>query len=134
MRPGPVPGRRDRGEPDRGAVTVEAAWGVGSIVAVFLLVLAGMSMVIGQLRCTDAAIEAARLVARGEQYKASEAMAELAPAGAKLAVSVQSGNVRTEVTARPLGSVVPGHWLKGRAFAVMEPGLAEVPPVDGGAP
>jgi Flp pilus assembly protein TadG len=110
---------------DRGAVTVEAALGLCSLVAVLMLVLAGMGVAIGQIRCTDAAFEAARLAARGEQHRAADVVARTAPSGATLDVTVRDGEVSVAVSARPLGPVLPARWLTARAFAVLEPGVAE---------
>jgi hypothetical protein len=108
---------------DCGAVTVEAAIGICSVVAVFALALRGMGLVLGHLRCTDAAVEAARLVARGAQNRASEAVARLAPARATLDVTVHGDEVVTEVRAPPLGGFFPGPLISGRAYAVAEPGV-----------
>ncbi|KAA5829654.1 TadE family type IV pilus minor pilin [Saccharopolyspora hirsuta] len=116
----PVP--QGAGAPDRGAVTVEAALGICSVVAVFALALVGANALIGHLRCTDAAVEAARLVARGDRSRADEAVHRVAPAGAALAVQVDGDVVRTEVS-MPLPAQLPGRWLHARAVAVLEPGV-----------
>ncbi|MER7010629.1 TadE family type IV pilus minor pilin [Saccharopolyspora sp. NPDC000359] len=116
----PVP--HGAGAPDRGAVTVEAALGICSVVAVFALVLVGTNALIGHLRCTDAAVEAARLVARGDRARADGAVQRIAPAGAALAVQVDGDVVRTEVSL-PLPAQLPGRWLHARAVAVLEPGV-----------
>lgn len=114
---------------DAGAVTVEAALGICSVAAVFALVLGGVGALVGQLRCTDAAIEAARLVARGERDRAPEVLARTAPPGAELAVDVRGDQITTAVTAQPFGRLLPGNWLRGRAFAFREPDAT-----NGGAP
>lgn len=114
----PQAGHADR---DRGAVTVEAALGICSIVAALVLGLAGAGVVIGQLRCTDAAVEAARLVARGERDRVAAMVSEIAPSGASFEVTVRGDEVTTEVRATFPGGLVPGRWLKARASAVMEP-------------
>lgn len=121
--------QRCRGDRDAGAVTVEAALGICSIVTAFALALGGMSVMIGQLRCTDAAIEAARLVARGDRDRASEAVRRVAPTGATLRITVRGDEITTEVAAQPLKGVLPDDWLRGRAFAVMEPGRVATPTV-----
>lgn len=110
---------------DRGAVTVEAALGICSVVAVFALALTGICWVVSELRCTDAAVEAARLVARGDRRRAEEVVARVAPAGGTLAVTVQGDEIMTEVRAPPLGALMPGLVMSGRAFAVVEPGARE---------
>lgn len=110
---------------DRGAVTVEAALGICSVVVVFVLALTGICWVVQHLRCTDAAVEAARLVARGDRQRAGEAVARVAPAGATLAITVQDDEVTTEVRAPPLGAFLPGLAISSRAFAFVEPGVRE---------
>ena len=69
---------------DRGAVTVEAAIGITSIVIVLAAALSAIASLIVTLRVTDAAGEAARLAARGDLAGAQAAVARLAPAGARL--------------------------------------------------
>ncbi len=127
---GRPPGRDSLTRPgcaERGAVTVEAALGICSVVAVLVLALAALCAVIGQLRCTDAAIEAARLVARGERSRAPEAVALIAPRGATLDVTVRGDRITTEVRSPPTGRFPPGQWLSGEAFAVAEPGTVPLP-------
>lgn len=114
---------------DAGAVTVEAALGICSVAAVFALVLSGVGVLVGQLRCTDAATEVARLVSRGERARAAEVVARTAPRGAALDVAVRGDAITAEVSAEPLGGLLPGKWLHGRAFAFAEP---DVPAAAGG--
>lgn len=113
-------GRRTQ---DAGGATVEAALGVCSVVTVFLLALAGMGAVIGQLRGTDAAVEAARLASRGERERAAEVVATIAPDGATVAVRTHRDEVAVEVRSPLPGGVLPGRWLTSRAYAVLEPGV-----------
>ncbi|MQA09159.1 MAG: pilus assembly protein [Pseudonocardiaceae bacterium] len=112
--------------PDRdgGAVTVEAAIAVGALVAVLSLVLAGVGAISGQLRCTDAAREAARLVARGEPERARHAVARIAPNGARLQVTTEGDEISVRVLADPVGGLLPGVRLRADAFAIAEPGSA----------
>ena len=107
---------------DRGAVTVEAALGICSVIAVFVLVLIGVNTLIGYLQCTDAAVEAARLVARGDRSRANEAVHRMAPVGSALAVRVDGDVVTTEVS-MPLPAELPGPRLRVQAVAVLEPGV-----------
>ena len=109
---------------DRGAVTVEAALGICSLALVFGMAVTGLCAVIGQLRCTDAAVEAARLVARGSGPEAPRAVERLAPSGARLTVAVQGEQITAEVHAPLPGGFLPGEWLRSTALAVMEPGGA----------
>lgn len=111
-----------RGDPESGAVTVEAAIAVCALVFVLGLVLAGFAAVSGQLRCTDAASEAARLIARGQRPLAERAVAEIAPPGAVLTTAGEAGAaVRVDVRAKALGGMLPVD-LHGTAYAVLEPG------------
>ncbi|SEQ31485.1 hypothetical protein SAMN05216188_102739 [Lentzea xinjiangensis] len=97
-------------------VTVEAAIAVCALLVVMGLAAAGLTAVTEQMRCTDAAREAARLTARGERQRGEEAAGQIAP-GASVVVHGQADAVRVVVTKRgPLG--VP---LGAEAFAVLEP-------------
>lgn len=107
---------------ESGTVTVEAALGICSVVAVFAVSLGGLSVVMTHLRCSDAAIEAARLVARGDRARAGSAVRRIAPAGARLRVTVRGDEVTTTVTAPALGRLLSGYTVSSNAFAVMEPG------------
>ena len=67
---------------DAGAVTVEAAFAIAALVVVLALCAAGITAVSTQVRCIDAAREAARLVARGDPDSASTAARRIAPGDA----------------------------------------------------
>lgn len=109
---------------DRGAVTVEAALALCSLVAVLALVLAAVSGVAAQLRCVDAAREAARLTARGEQDRAEQLAHRIAPRGAVVVVAVHGDEVSARVSANPVPALLPGIKVAAEAAAVMEPGEA----------
>jgi Flp pilus assembly protein TadG len=111
---------------DRGTVTVEAALALCSLVVVLALVLAAVSVVAAQLRCVDAAREAARLTARGEQDRAEELAARIAPHGAVVAVTVQGDEVTARVSANPVAGLLPGIEVGAEAAAVLEPAALEV--------
>jgi Flp pilus assembly protein TadG len=119
-----TPGRR---QPDRdsGAVTVEAAIALGAFVAVLALALGAISATIDQLRCVDAAREAARLLARGEPDRARAAAAEIAPTSANVAIAVHGDTIQVDVRVKPVGGLLPGLQLHGAAYAIAEPGSAE---------
>ena len=51
---------------DRGAATVEAAFAIAALVVVLVLCAGGLTALSMQVRCIDAAREAARLAARGD--------------------------------------------------------------------
>lgn len=108
---------------DRGAVTVEAAIALCALVTVFGLMLGGVAAIADQLRCTDAAREAARLLARGQRQLAEDAVRNIGPAAARLAVRDEGDTVTVEVSAEPLSGMLPGVHLRGEAYAVLEPGV-----------
>lgn len=113
----------DRAETqDRGAVTVEAALALCSLVLVLALAVAGVSAVAAQLRCIDAAREAARLAARGEQSRGEELARRLAPRGAVVAVIVQGDEVTARVSADPVATLLPGVEISAEAASVLESG------------
>lgn len=107
---------------DRGAVTVEAALALCSLVVVLALSLAAVGAVSAQLRCIDAAREAARLIARGEQERGEQAARRLSPGDAEVRIEVLGDEVSVEVVADPVGSLLPGVEVSAEAFAVVEPG------------
>ena len=97
-------------------VTVEAAIAVCALLVVMALAAAGLTAVIEQMRCTDAAREAARLTARGERQRGEAAAGQIA-VGATVEFQVEGDAVRVVVRKKgPLG--LP---LSARAFAVVEP-------------
>ncbi|MCA1565859.1 MAG: pilus assembly protein [Acidobacteria bacterium] len=112
----------DRGG-DRGTVTVEAALALFSLVLVFAMALAGVSAVSAQLRCIDAAREAARLAARGESDSAERVARRLAPGGATVRIELQGEEVVASVSADPVGGLLPGIDVGAEAVALREPGV-----------
>lgn len=112
------------GAGERGSVSVEAALALCSLVVVLGLALGGVAAVSAQLRCVDAAREAARLTARGEQDRAGEVAARIAPRDARVGVQVRGDEVLVDVVAAPAGGLLPGLDVRARAIAVLEPGVA----------
>ena len=104
---------------DRGAVTVEAALALCSLVAVLALALAGVSAVSTQLRCIDAAREAARLTARGEPEHGQQIAQQLAPGDATVRIAVRGEEVVVEVAADPVGGLLPGVDVRAEAVAML---------------
>lgn len=114
---------RRRSPRDRGAVTVEAAIALGAFVIVLAIALGAIAAVTDQLRCTDAAREAARLAARGDTERARVAAERIAPGGARVTISVRGDTVEVDVHADPASGLLPGIRVHGEAFAVTEPGV-----------
>lgn len=100
-------------------MTIEAAIGLAVLTLVVAACLAGIACLVAQLRCADAAREAARLAARGDEAGAAEAVSALAPAGA--ALSLTGGEVVTAtVSAAPVGGLLPGVVISASASAARE--------------
>lgn len=106
---------------DRGAVTVETAVALASFVLLLALALGALAAAADQIRCVDAAREAARLTARGEAEQARVAAERIAPRGAEVTITVQNEHIEVDVRASPAGGLLPGIHLHARAFAVREP-------------
>ena len=114
---------------ERGMVTAETA----VVLPVLLLVLAGavaaVTVVGAQMRCVDAAREAARAAARGEPLDVVHSLvSRIAPPGAGAVITDGEGEVRVTVGARiaPLGPLPLRFQVSATALARREPGA--VPP------
>ncbi|PVZ09385.1 hypothetical protein C8D89_10641 [Actinomycetospora cinnamomea] len=101
-------------------------------MVVLAAVLAAMGAMVLQLRCVDAATEAARLAARGDPEGARRAAARLLPGGAEVSVEVRGDDVVARVRAPPLGSALPAVRVAAEATASREP--ASVAAVEGPDP
>lgn len=106
-------------------MTVEAALALCSLMVVLALAIGAVASVGAQLRCTDAAREATRLIVRGEPERARQAAAVIAPAGARVEVEMRGDEVTTTVSARVAGRL-GGLVISGRAVGVLEPGVLAV--------
>ena len=104
---------------DTGAGTVEAAFGLAALVAVLVLCLGGGTALAAQVRCVDAAREAARLAARGDGTAAAAAAERIAPAGAVLRVRSDGEFVAARVTVRT--ALLPGLTVGAEAVSAVEP-------------
>ena len=104
---------------DGGFSTVEAALAIATLVVVLVLCCAGVTAISMQLRCIDAAREAARLAARGDPA-ATVAIAGLAPPGASTDLRRDGGYVIARVSSR--SAVLPGILIVGEAVSALEPG------------
>jgi Flp pilus assembly protein TadG len=114
------------GRAEHGMVTVEAAIAIGAFVFVVLLGIAGVATVLEQVRCVDAAREAARVIARGQQGRAETVVDRVAPSGATLSVAPDGDAFTVSVRARAAGGLLPGITVTGRAYALREPGAGGV--------
>jgi hypothetical protein len=106
---------------DEGAVTIEAALGLAGLTVVTVLLLAALAVATSQLHCTDAAREAARLLARGQPEQARAAVHQIAPPGAELDVRQTGDAITVTIRADLAGTLLPAIHLKASAYAVAEP-------------
>jgi Flp pilus assembly protein TadG len=102
-------------------VTVEAAIAIAAFVLVLAMTLSGISAMADQVRCVDAAREAARLTARGEPEQARTAAERIAPKNAEVRITMTDQHIEVHVNASPVGGLIPGVRLHAEAFAVREP-------------
>lgn len=83
-----------------------------------MLCLAGLNAVVLQIRCVDAAREAARLAARGDDGVA--AARRVGPAGALVSVRRDGELLVARISTR--SALLPGITIAAEAVAVAEPG------------
>lgn len=117
-----------RGDPQRGMVTAEIAAGFPALVLVLLMAIWAITTATGHLRCSDAAREAARAAARGEDLAVvRDVAAESAPSGADVVIDEVDGLIEVRVSARmsmpgPLGDTLPTTTVSGSSVALAEAG------------
>ena len=91
---------------------------IATLAAVLALCVAGIGAVAAQIRCVDAAREAARLAARGDEA-AVQVSQRIAPSGADIRIHRDGGFIIATVTVAVIG--LPGVRLDAEAVAVSEP-------------
>lgn len=113
---------RGTGRRDRGSATAELAVGLPALVFLLLAGLTAVSAVTTQLRCVDAARDAALAAARGGDGLGAGNRA--APDGATVRLAVEGGTIRATVRApiRPLGGLLPDLAVAAESVAAIEPG------------
>jgi hypothetical protein len=89
-------------------------------VVVLVLCLAGITAVSMQVRCVDAAREAARLAARGDEHSAVDVAGRIAPRGARVRVHRDGEFVVATVVAH--SNLLPALDISARAVSAAEPG------------
>ena len=100
---------------EAGGVTVEAAFAIAALVVVLILCVSGLTAVSMQVRCVDAAREAARLAARGDDGSASGAAQGIAPDGAAVQLRRDGEFVIARVTAN--SPLLPGITIAAETVA-----------------
>jgi len=98
---------------------VEAAIGVATLVTVLVLCLAGITAVSMQIRCIDAAREAARLAARGDERSAVAAARVVAPGGAM--VQLRRDGQFVVATVATNSYLLPALHITATGVAAVEP-------------
>jgi TadE-like protein len=120
----------DRGRPgDRGSVTAEIAVALPALVVLVMAALSAVAVAIAQLRCVDAAREAARAAARGDALPVVRGIARhSAPPQAAVTVTAHGDQVSVAVSAnvRLLSGRAPAIAVEGRAVAAIETGSTGV--------
>ncbi|MDV3124099.1 pilus biosynthesis protein TadE [Mycobacterium sp. 21AC1] len=97
---------------------MEAAFAIAALVVVLVLCVGGLGAMSMQVRCVDAAREAARLAARGDG-SATDVARRIAPDGAAVQVRRDGMLVLVRVSAR---AALPGVTVSADAAAAIEPG------------
>ncbi|WP_228832943.1 TadE family type IV pilus minor pilin [Nocardia brasiliensis] len=108
---------------DSGSVTVEAAIALATVIVAVVLCLGALLAASTQVRCVDAAREAARLAARGDEANALTAAHRVAPPSADISLRIEGTYVIARVTAR--APLLPLLTLHADAVATREPGSAQ---------
>lgn len=98
---------------------MEAAFALATMAVVLVACLAGVSAMAMQVRCIDAAREAARLAARGERAVAAEVGRRIGPTGA--AVELRDDGAFVVATCRAQSPLWLGIPITGEAVAAREP-------------
>jgi broad specificity phosphatase PhoE len=88
-------------------------------VVVLVLCLAGITAVAMQVRCVDAAREAARLAARGDERSAVDVARRIAPGGAEVQVHQDGDFLVATVIAH--SNLLPTLAISARAVSAAEP-------------
>lgn len=86
-----------------------------------MLCVAGLTAMSMQVRCIDAAREAARLAARGDEGDAAQAAHDIAPFGANLDIHREGGLVVATVTAHSI--LLPGITIRAETVSAIEPSV-----------
>jgi hypothetical protein len=97
---------------------VEAAIALAALVVVVTLCVGAVLAVTAQVRCVDAAREAARLAARGDGGSAESAASRVAPSGARIEVREEAGYVIARVSVD--AALLPGLDVSAEAVAAVE--------------
>ncbi len=97
---------------------MEAAFAIAALASVLVVCLAGLNAVVLQIRCVDAAREAARLAARGDDGAA--AARRVGPDGMAVSIQRRGDTLVARVSTRT--PLLPGIIIAAEAVSAAEPG------------
>lgn len=97
---------------------MEAAFAIAALASVLVVCLAGLNAVVLQIRCVDAAREAARLAARGDD--GTVAARRAGPDGAVVSIRRDGETLVARVSTR--SPLLPGITITAEAVSAVEPG------------
>ena len=115
---------------DRGMATAEVAVALPALVVLVAAGMTAVSVLTAQLRCVDAAREAARAAARGEDAAVVRSLAERSgPGGSDVQVTSGEQEVQVTVTAvaDSVGGLLPAVHVEATAVALREPESSREP-------
>ena len=118
--------RRRAAAGERGVVTAELALGLPLLLAVSIGLVWLLAVAAAQIRVVDAAREAARAVARGDEEASARALAlRIAPEEASVDIATEGAQVTVTSSARVAGpgglfDFLPRVMVSSSAVAVME--------------
>ena len=100
-------------------MTVEAAIAIASIMVVVVMCIGAVLATSMHIRCVDAAREAARLAARGDETNAEASAHRVAPDGARVSVRTEGDHVVATVSVEM--ALLPLIEISAEAVAAVEP-------------
>ncbi|MFI6167613.1 TadE family type IV pilus minor pilin [Nocardia sp. NPDC051052] len=101
-------------------MTVEAAIALATLIVAVVLCIGALLAASTQVRCVDAAREAARLSARGDEANAISAARRVAPPASDISVQTEGSHIIARVTTHT--PLLPLLTLHADAIASREPG------------
>lgn len=122
-----LPPAKSRRRGDRGAVTAEMALVLPVLIALLILGIWSIGLVVMNIRCTDAARDVARAVARGDSPEQAEAIGHRTVPTGTITITRDDSDIYVTVTTKPthnppLLTFITPTQLTARATLQAEPG------------